>query len=75
MDVFLPGMSGFELDRRLAEKPDPLPVVFISAHREEEMRDRAAKAGAIAFLGKPFDANALLDAVHTALTSPKDRGR
>jgi FixJ family two-component response regulator len=48
-------------------------VVFISAHDEEEMRDRATRAGAIAFLGKPFDDNALLNAVHTALAILKDR--
>lgn len=73
LDVVLPGMNGFELDRRLATEPNRLPVVFISAHDEEEMRDRAARAGAIAFLGKPFDDNALLNAVHTALALLKDR--
>jgi FixJ family two-component response regulator len=73
LDVVLPGMNGFELDRRLATEPNRLPVVFISAHDEEEMRDRATTAGAIAFLGKPFDDNALLNAVHTAVALLKDR--
>jgi FixJ family two-component response regulator len=60
-------MSGFELDRRLAADRNPLPVVFVSARDEPEVRHEAARAGAIAFLGKPFDDNALLNAVHTAL--------
>jgi FixJ family two-component response regulator len=75
LDVVLPGMNGFELDRRLATEPNRLPVVFISAHDEEEMHDRAARAGAIAFLGKPFDDDAILNAVHTARALLKDRLR
>src|ERR1700679_401640 len=65
LDIGLPGMSGFELRRRLAEKPDRLPVVFISARDEPEVENNAAQAGAIAFLRKPFEDDALLNAVHT----------
>jgi FixJ family two-component response regulator len=73
LDVGLPGMSGFELDRRLAIEDHPLPIVFMSARDEADVRQEAARAGAIAFLGKPFDDNALLNAVHTALRLLKRR--
>jgi FixJ family two-component response regulator len=48
-----------------------LPVVFVSARDEPEVRQEAAQAGAVAFLGKPYDDNALLAAVHTALKLAK----
>jgi len=67
LDIGLPGMNGFELERFLAAEENSLPIVFVSAHDEPEVRDEAANAGAIAFLGKPFDDNALLDAIDTAL--------
>ena len=67
VDIGLPGMNGFELERRLTAEDSRLPVVFVSAHDEPEVRDEAAHAGAVAFLGKPFDDNALLDAIRTAL--------
>jgi FixJ family two-component response regulator len=71
LDIGLPGMSGFDLDRRLAAEERRLPVVFVSARDEPEVRQEAAQAGAVAFLGKPYDDNALLDAVHTALKRAK----
>jgi FixJ family two-component response regulator len=67
LDIGLPGMSGFELERRLTADRNRRPVVFVSARHEPEVRDEAALAGAVAFLGKPFDDNALLDAICTAL--------
>ena len=67
LDIGLPGMNGFELERFLAAEHNRLPIVFVSAHDEPEVRDEAAHAGAVAFLGKPFDDNALLDAICTAL--------
>jgi FixJ family two-component response regulator len=63
LDIGLPGMSGFELHRRLAAEPNRLPVVFISAHDEPEVEDKAAQAGAIAFLRKPFEDDALLTGI------------
>ena len=67
LDIGLPGMSGFELHRRLAAEPNRLPVVFISARDEPEVEDKATQAGAIAFLRKPFDEDALLHAVQTGM--------
>jgi FixJ family two-component response regulator len=67
VDIGLPGMSGFELRRRLAAKPNRLPVVFISARDEPEVENKAVQAGAIAFLRKPFEDDALLHAVQTGV--------
>jgi FixJ family two-component response regulator len=67
LDIGLPGMNGFELERFLAAEHNRPPIVFVSAHDEPEVRDEAAHAGAVAFLGKPFDDNALLHAISTAL--------
>jgi FixJ family two-component response regulator len=67
LDIGLPGMNGFELERRLTTEYHRLPIVFVSARDEPEIRDEAAHAGAVAFLGKPFDENVLLDAVYSAL--------
>jgi FixJ family two-component response regulator len=71
LDIRLPGMSGLELGRRLASNHHWVPVVFISAHDEPRVRHEAAQAGAVAFLGKPFDEVELLTAVHTALELAK----
>jgi FixJ family two-component response regulator len=67
LDIGLPGMNGFELERRLTAAYHRLPIVFVSVRDEPEIRDEAAHAGAVAFLGKPFDENVLLDAVSSAL--------
>ena len=67
LDVGLPGMSGFELRSRLVAEPNQLPVIFISAHDEPEVENKAAQAGAIAFLRKPFEDDALLNAVQTGM--------
>jgi FixJ family two-component response regulator len=75
LDVHLPGLSGFELRRRLAEKGAEVPTIFITAHDEPATREQAARAGAIAYLTKPFRGRALVDAVNRALEcrrSPED---
>ncbi len=68
-------MSGFELHRRLAAEPSRTPVVFISARDEPEVEYKAAQAGAIAFLRKPFEDDALLHAVHTGMELLKNRSQ
>jgi FixJ family two-component response regulator len=65
LDIGLPGMSGLELQRWLSVEGRQLPVIFVSAHDEPEMRTEALAWGAIAFLGKPFNDKALLDAVNS----------
>jgi len=67
LDVHLPGLSGLELQQRLQAQGRSIPVVFISAYGDEHVRERALQAGALAFLEKPFEEQALLDAVERAL--------
>jgi FixJ family two-component response regulator len=67
LDMKLPGMNGLELQQRLISRPRPMPIVFVSAHDEAVMRANAFRAGAIAFLKKPFDNSALLDALSRSI--------
>ncbi len=65
-DVRLPGIDGLELQRRVRSDRPKLPVVFITAHDDEEVRQRALQDGAIAFLVKPFDGGELLEHIARA---------
>jgi FixJ family two-component response regulator len=67
LDVHLPGMSGLDLQKHLDASGRKLPIIFITAYGNEQMREAALRAGAIAFLSKPFDELALLDAVGRAI--------
>ena len=67
LDMRLPGMNGLDLQQRLIARPTPMPVLFVSAHEEAMTRANAMRAGAIAFLKKPFDNNALLDALNRSI--------
>ena len=77
LDVRMPGMNGIELQRHLTVNGCEVPVIFITAHGDEEARSRAIRDGAIAYLFKPFSEDALLGAVHTALDAKngETRGR
>ena len=67
-DVRMPGMSGLELQRHLALTCPRLPVILMTAHAsDEEVRLRALKDGALAYLSKPLDEEKILNAVETAL--------
>jgi FixJ family two-component response regulator len=69
VDVRMPRMSGLELQRQLPTARCPTPIIFITAHRDEEARAQALRAGAVAFLYKPFSDEILLKAVESALPS------
>jgi FixJ family two-component response regulator len=69
LDVRLPGMSGLELQQQLAMARCPRPIIFVTAHGNDETRARALRAGAVAFLDKPFSDEVLLRAVQAALQS------
>lgn len=67
LDVRLPGLSGLDLQKRMAEVELAIPIVFISGHGDIPMSVRAMKAGAVEFLTKPFRDQDLLDAIQQAL--------
>ncbi len=67
LDVRMPGMSGLELQALLLEKPLCPPIVIITGHGDVPMAVRAVQAGAVDFIQKPFNDQALLDSVHRAL--------
>jgi FixJ family two-component response regulator len=63
----MPGMSGLELQRRLAAARSAIPIIFITAHGDDHQRMKALRDGAVEFLFKPFSDDALLNALHMAL--------
>ena len=66
-DIRMPGMSGLELQAKLKAERCRIPVIFITAHGDAEMRIHAMRQGAVEFLSKPFDDAVLLEIVHAAL--------
>jgi len=71
LDVRLPGSSGLDLQRQLAQSVRPIPIIFITGHGDIPMSVRAIKEGAIEFLTKPFRDQDLIDAIHQALDSDR----
>jgi two-component system, LuxR family, response regulator FixJ len=67
LDVRMRGMSGLELQERLAAEPLHPPIVMVTGHGDVPMAVRAVQAGAVDFIEKPFKDQVLLDAVHRAL--------
>jgi FixJ family two-component response regulator len=66
LDVSMPNMDGLQLQRHLASTK-PIPIIFITAHRDERTRERALRTGAISLLYKPFSDEVLIDSLHSAL--------
>ena len=67
LDVRLPGLSGLDLQRELAEAGVQLPIIFVTGHGDIPMSVQAMKAGAVEFLTKPFRDQTLLDAIRQAI--------
>jgi FixJ family two-component response regulator len=67
VDVRMPGINGLELQRRLAASGSKVPVIFITAFDDDESRGRAIRAGAAAFLSKPFSGEQLLQTIRAAI--------
>jgi FixJ family two-component response regulator len=67
LDVRLPGITGLELQRRLAADGQSIPVIIITAQGDDKTRDEAVAGGAVAFLKKPFKEEVLLAALESAL--------
>jgi FixJ family two-component response regulator len=67
LDLYLPGMNGFDLQNHLNSEQRNIPVIFITAHADEASRQRALKAGAIDLLSKPVRREPLFRAIQSAL--------
>jgi FixJ family two-component response regulator len=67
LDVTMPGMSGPDLQQELARRRKEIPIVFVTARRDEGVRPRLLERGAVECLFKPFSEAALLDALNAAL--------
>ncbi len=67
LDIAMPGMTGPDLQQELRRRRYAIPIVFITARRDETVRPRMLERGAVECLFKPFSERALLDAVTTAL--------
>lgn len=66
LDVRMPGMSGLEMQAYLTENGIDIPIVFITAHEDKQVRDMAMAAGAVGFLQKPFEDHDLMKAISQA---------
>jgi len=75
LDIRLPGISGLDFQRELAEANLRIPIIFITGHGDIPMSVRAMKAGAVEFLTKPFRDQDLLDAIQVALERDRVRRR
>jgi FixJ family two-component response regulator len=71
VDVQMPGMNGLQLQSQLAAAGCGIPIIFITAYDDKESRQRAMQAGAVAFLGKPFSDEHLLQTIRSALRQDK----
>ena len=71
LDIAMPGMSGPELQRELKLRHQEIPIVFITARRDDTVRALMLEQGAVECLFKPFSETALLNAIQLALKSPK----
>lgn len=67
LDVRLPGISGIELQRKLLDAGNPVPIIFVTAHADASVRDLVIRAGAAGFLNKPVRSDTLLKEIHWAI--------
>ena len=67
LDINMPGMSGLDLQRILAERNQGMPVIFVTAHSDQETKTRALSGGAFAFYGKPVQEDDLLQSIAAAV--------
>ncbi len=69
LDIRMPEMDGFEVNRRLRDVPElaEIPVIFLSAHAQETARLQSIASGGCCFLSKPYEVKSLIAAIHTVL--------
>ena len=73
VDIRMPGLTGFDLQQKLAATGAKIPVIVISASDEAPVREHARQLGAVSFFRKPVDDQALLDAILWAVTGAKKK--
>ena len=73
LDVQMPGMNGLEVQELLVRSQNPLPVIFVTAHDEMRILERALRAGAVAFLRKPFNEEVFVKTLNEALEGNRER--
>ena len=73
LDVRMPGMSGLDLQERLAAQRIHVPIIFITGHGDVQMAVRAVQAGAFDFVEKPFNDQDLLDRIQKAIARDADQ--
>jgi FixJ family two-component response regulator len=71
LDLHMPGMNGLDVQQQLARDGLKVPIVVITGHDEPQARAQCLSAGAAAFLRKPLDDKALLDAIHRAASAAR----
>jgi len=71
VDLHMPNLDGFRIQSWMAKAGVRIPVIVITGHNSDESRERAMKAGAVAYLRKPVDAEALLAAIASAMGNEK----
>jgi FixJ family two-component response regulator len=69
-DVQMPGISGVQLQNRLADLGLSIPTIFITAYPDDSVRTRVLGSGAVCFLLKPFDSQSLIECLDDALDRP-----
>ena len=74
-DISMPGMSGLEMQAKLMAEGSRIPIIFITAHGDANMKTQAINAGAVEFLSKPFDDEVLLGQVRAAQRSEQENQR
>lgn len=71
LDITMPGMSGPDLQRELKLRHQEIPIVFVTARRDQTVRALMLAQGAVECVFKPFSETVLLDAIHLALKTPE----
>jgi FixJ family two-component response regulator len=74
LDVQMPGLNGFDVQEHLKRRSNRFPVIFITAHDEANVRERALVAGAVSLLRKPFAAELLIKTLRAAVKLSSSKG-
>jgi len=71
LDIHMPGLDGWAMQKKILDSGSKRPVIFISAEKQDNAADRALKVGAVGFLQKPFIGQTLVDLINVALENQK----